>query len=61
METPGAADGQQVSRLIGKDKTDSSYLNKSLERSAEGHTCIQKLRKEKSAVPKATPPVTYFF
>lgn len=34
---PGAADGQQVSRFIGKDKTDSSNLNERSERIAEGH------------------------
>jgi hypothetical protein len=59
MEIPGAAGGQQVSRRIGKDKADSSILNERLERRAEGQTCIQDLR-EKAAVPKATPPVTYF-
>lgn len=59
METPGAAGGQEVSRRIGKDKADSSNLNESLERSAEGQLCTQDLRKKPQS-PKATPPVTYF-
>lgn len=36
METPGAANGKQVSRRIGKEKADSRNPNERLEQSAEG-------------------------
>lgn len=56
METPGAANGQQLSRRIGKEKADSTSLNERLERSAEGQMCIQRTKEGKSRSPQGHAP-----